>query len=195
MTISPAPRNRAAICNLAGLVLASLLLGGCASLSESQCLRGNWATIGHDDAVAGHSPRRVEAHADACAKHGVYVDTAAWEDGYFRGLEEFCSPRRGFAFGRSGGTYHGQCPPPIEPSFLAAFDLGTDVRAIDEEITGLGRDIETARKEARDKDASERERRSAERHLDRLKAERERRERERDRLLQRARQRGYGAIR
>ncbi len=174
--------------------VALLALGGCASLSESECVRGDWFAIASNDAYQGRTPDRIRQHTAACGKHGIGVDAHAYDEGYRHGLASFCTPERGFEMGRAGSAYYRQCPPPSEAEFMPAYDLGSDVRAIDQELAELEKEIEAIRKELRADDLSEEARDAAERRLRYLKSDRDRRERDRDGLLERARRRGFGNV-
>lgn len=191
-SIRRAPRRRAGAA--VALLALALALGGCASLSESECSRGDWFAIASNDAYQGRTPDRIRQHDAACGKHGIEVDAQAYDEGYRHGLANFCTPVRGFEMGRAGNAYYRQCPPPAEAEFMPAYDLGGDVRAIDQELAELEKEIEAIRKELRADDLAEEARDAAERRLRYLKSDRDRRERDRDGLLERARRRGYGNV-
>jgi Protein of unknown function (DUF2799) len=168
-----------------------LLHSGCASLSESQCAAGDWYTIGEADARNGYLPARIESHLEACAKYAVQVDPKRYRDGYQAGLRVFCTPVEGFQFGRGGGSYSGQCPRDMAAAFLSGYDLGRDLRALDESIREVDLRIAELREDAKDDEASEVAREAAARAVGFAKGERSRYENRRNDLLYRARERGY----
>lgn len=176
-----------------GIVFA-FALGGCATLSESECLRGDWYAIGASDGRNGYTPNRLTYHDKACARHGMGVDVHAYEAGHAEGLRQFCVPPRAFVLGRDGGTYYRQCPPETEADFLSAYDLGREVHAVEQELVTLESEIESLRKEMNDDKASATTRDIAEQRLRYVKNDRDRRERDRDGLLERARRQGYGNV-
>ena len=110
------------------------------------------------------------------------------------GLRQFCVPPRAFTLGRENGTYHRLCPADIEPDFLAAYDLGRDVHAIEQELASLEDEIESLLDEIDADKTSETAREMAEQRLRYVKKDRDRRERDRDALLERARRLGYGNV-
>ena len=169
-------------------------LGGCATLNESECLRGDWYGIGASDGRNGYTPDRIAHHDKACTKHGVGVDGHAYEAGYAEGLGQFCVPPRAFSLGRNGSSYHHLCPPEAEQDFLPAYALGRDTHAVEQELAQLESEITSLRKEMNDEDASDEARDLAAQRLRYVKTDRDRRERERDALLARARQLGYGNV-
>ncbi|MCX7556163.1 DUF2799 domain-containing protein [Xanthomonadaceae bacterium JHOS43] len=171
-----------------------LALGGCATLSESECQRGDWYAIGARDGRSGHTSERLSDHGKACAKHGLGVDGRAYDAGYTEGLREFCTPLRAFTLGRDGGTYYRQCPSDTEGDFLAAYDLGRDVHLAEQELAQLEQEIESLRKEIADEKTTASARDIAEQRLRYVRNDLDRRERDRDALLERARRRGYGNV-
>jgi len=72
------------------MVLALLLVGGCASLTEAECKgdAAQWAWRGEYDAVQGDQPW-IEAYAKACNPYGVTVDEVSYLEGWWIGHAEF----------------------------------------------------------------------------------------------------------
>lgn len=108
---------------------ALLGLASCATLSKEQCLAGDWSGQGYSDGAAGLSMSRLDEHAEACAKHGVTPDAAAYADGRDQGLVRYCTPASGFRSGRTGSGYGGVCPAWLERDFLPAYQDGQLVYA------------------------------------------------------------------
>ena len=106
------------------VALASVALSGCASMSEGECLTMDWTAIGYEDGSRGYTADRLGSHRKACAKHGVSVDFAAYQQGHAQGVEAFCQPGRAFSFGENGGRYNGVCPADMEPEFVEAYNAG-----------------------------------------------------------------------
>jgi len=50
---------RVSILNTAILSVAVIGFTGCASISEDECLSGNWSDIGYKDGVNGKSRRKI----------------------------------------------------------------------------------------------------------------------------------------
>lgn len=78
-------------------------LGGCASLSKSECMNANWEDIGIRDGANGRPEEYLIEHSTACAKVNVKPDRQQWLRGRERGLERFCEPHRMYAIGEGGG--------------------------------------------------------------------------------------------
>src|SRR5690554_1264834 len=108
-------------------VAVLLLPSGCATMTQGECLTGNWTRVGYEDGAAGHPPSRLGNHEAACAAHGLGVDAQAYFDARERGLLEYCTPYGGFNAGSNGRSYHGVCTHDVEGGFLAGYDDGRHV--------------------------------------------------------------------
>lgn len=108
-------------------VLAALLLGGCAAMSEQECRHANWYEQGIRDAQAGKSRAHLQDLQEACAQAGVTPNAAQYHEGWSRGIGEFCTPENGARWGREGRSYYNTCPPQIEAGFLARYRDGSRV--------------------------------------------------------------------
>ena len=111
------------------LLATGAVLSGCATLSEEQCLVGDWYGIGVADGQSGYSFQRLGEHNEACASHGVIPDAALYEQGRQQGLRSYCTPQIGFREGRQGDSYAGVCPAHLEADFLAGYSDGRLVNA------------------------------------------------------------------
>jgi hypothetical protein len=113
-------RNILIITAAAGAICA---LGSCATMSAEQCLAGDWSGQGFGE------------HADACVKHGVTPDDAAYRSGWSEGVLRYCTPARGFEEGRRGANYAGVCPSDLERDFLPAYEDGRTLHAAEEAVS------------------------------------------------------------
>ena len=72
------------------IILALIVLTGCASLTETEC-RGDaaeWAWRGEYDAVQGDQPW-IEAYAKGCSAYGVVVNEEEYLKGWDIGHADF----------------------------------------------------------------------------------------------------------
>jgi Protein of unknown function (DUF2799) len=129
------------------LVLAALLLGGCASMNEAECVSVDWQTVGFEDGVAGYSGDRIGQHRKACAKHGVSPDLSAYQQGREAGLREFCQPANGFRVGSSGGGYAGVCPADLSAPFSAAYESGRQLHVLESRVSTANSQLASKRRE------------------------------------------------
>ena len=67
------------------ITVLSLLVAGCASLTEGDCKAGNWYALGERDAMAGLPPR-VDQYAAQC---GARVADASYMEGWQVGYTEW----------------------------------------------------------------------------------------------------------
>ena len=123
---------------LAGLVL---LLQGCATLSEDECLAADWWIIGQKDGFERRPPSYLAEYQEACAEYGVTPDRVAYAKGYRSGrqdfLERFCTRSNGYRIGRDGDSYDGVCTGPLEESFLTGFRRGREVHGKEMEVWNI----------------------------------------------------------
>jgi hypothetical protein len=123
---------------LTGLLL---LLGGCASMNEQECLTGDWYAIGYEDGVKGLSADQVGSYRKACASHNVRPNLQQYQAGREQGLREFCAPLNGFNVGQRGASYGGVCPADMEVDFLSAFQSGRTLYQLRSQVNGASRSI------------------------------------------------------
>lgn len=142
-------------------VLAAVFgLGGCASMSEDECLTSDWGAIGYEDGARGYTMEQFSNRRQACAKHGVTPDFRAYREGRDEGLVSYCQPSRGYNLGVSGGSYYGVCDVALEEEFLDAYRVGSqlyglraNVQTANNRIYAKEREIERVEDEVRSKEA------------------------------------------
>jgi hypothetical protein len=135
--------------------LAVLLLAGCSSMSEKQCRAVDWAERGERDAYDGQSRERIASYQDACSEFGIQPDAGAYNAGYAKGLALYCTPQRGYAIGKTGGSYRRICPPESEPAFVDGYDTGKALHTEQRRVKDLERQIRDAEKKLEDAASSE----------------------------------------
>jgi len=69
-------------------LFAVLALHGCAGLSDADCRSANWYAVGYRDARY-KLQSQAEVYAMQCARHGVQVDAASYEQGLRQGRYDF----------------------------------------------------------------------------------------------------------
>jgi hypothetical protein len=138
-----------------GTAVAASALAGCATLSQEQCLQGDWASVGFKDGEAGRAQSRLDDHAKACAKSGVVPQAAPYFAAREQGLKLYCTQDRGFSEGRTGQSYAGVCPPGPERGFLVGYGDGQLVHAAVSRLSQARSDRSSAdsRAEKRDREA------------------------------------------
>ena len=144
-----------------GAALAALVVSGCASMSDEECLATDWSAVGYEDGARGYTTERFSRHRQACAKHGITADFGAYQAGRDQGLVEYCQPGRGYDVGVSGGRYYGVCNANLERDFLDAYNAGyhlytlrANVNRANSSIHSKERELESVHDEIRSKEAA-----------------------------------------
>jgi len=106
------------------IALVALLLAACSTMNQDDCLSADWYALGLEAGSQGESRDRLDRQSDACNKHGIALNRAAWLEGYEYGLEDFCIPAKGYEYGRRGQAYRGVCPSHLEGGFLLGYQQG-----------------------------------------------------------------------
>jgi len=140
---------------------AAALLSGCATMSEDQCLAGDWGGKGYQDGLNGYQGSRLEDHAKACSKVGVTPNPDAYFSARDQGLRTYCRWENGFKVGRNGSSYGGVCTPEEERDFIPAYEDGRIVHAAESALSNAESNVRSAAARIRDRenklDAKERE--------------------------------------
>ena len=123
------------------VLAAALGLGACASLTEEQCLNGDWSGIGYQDGLRGYPQSRIGDHREACAKVGVSPDIQAWLAGRAEGLKRYCTPENAYVVGRNGNELNPVCPASQAQSLNAANAWGLEYHELELEIAELQAEI------------------------------------------------------
>lgn len=118
-----------------------LILSGCATLDQEECLNADWRTIGYEDGARGYATSRIASHRKACAKYGIAPDFDRYEQGRLEGLREYCTPRTGYRLGTGGKRYPDICPGDLEPAFSDAYQRGKQVYAVQTTVSEKERQL------------------------------------------------------
>lgn len=142
----------------AGLALLGTL-GGCASLSKSECLAANWQDVGIRDGASGRPEEYLIQHSKACAKVAVVPDREAWLHGRERGLDRFCVPYRMYQIGEYGGGFDAAiCRNYDQPRLINAYEQGLEVNRLGHELASIDNEISNIHERLDDEDVDKKER-------------------------------------
>ncbi len=113
------------------LCLAAVLgLSACGSVKIEEkkfaCQELDWFEIGRSDGLQGLNSMAYESKKTSCdgfsdTEHEKYVN------GWYAGVDQFCTPNQGFAYGRTGRKYFNICPTAKETAFLKSYRKGLKV--------------------------------------------------------------------
>lgn len=138
-------------------VLASL--GGCASLSRSECLAANWEDVGIRDGANGRPEEYLIQHSKACAKVNVVPDRGAWLHGREQGLDRFCVPYRAYQLGEYGGGFDvGMCRNYDQDRLVNAYEHGLEVNRLANSLAAIDGELGDIHQRLEDEDVEKKER-------------------------------------
>jgi len=138
-------------------VLASL--GGCASLSRSECLAANWEDVGIRDGANGRPEEYLIQHSKACAKVNVVPDRGAWLHGREQGLDRFCVPYRAYQLGEYGGGFDvGMCRNYDQDRLVNAYEHGLEVNRLASSLAAIDGELGDIHQRLEDEDVEKKER-------------------------------------
>jgi hypothetical protein len=138
-------------------VVASL--GGCASLSKSECLAANWEDVGIRDGANGRPEEYLIQHSKACAKVNVVPDRGAWLHGREQGLDRFCVPYRAYQLGEYGGGFDvAICRSYDQDRLVNAYEQGLEVNRLANSLAAIDDELGDIHQRLEDEDVEKKER-------------------------------------
>ncbi len=146
-------------CARFGMLATALLVAGCASMTEEECLTADWYERGVRDGRNGEPRSYLGDHYEACAKVGVVPVDADYYRGHSKGVTQYCTPDNGARMGRAGRSYRNACPVELEGPFLQAYRPAYRVYQAEQRINTLNNNIQSKERELdREKDEDKRRR-------------------------------------
>ncbi len=130
------------------LVLLAALLGGCESMSESECRAADWGRVGFKDGAAGVAEQRLAAYTEDCGKIGVRPDSRAYRQGWDTGIQRYCTAANGWRAGTEGQESKSQvCVGQAgESEFSRYLNAGLQVYRTNQQIQDNSREIDRLQK-------------------------------------------------
>ncbi len=124
---------------------ACAALAACAGSPEPlACADADWFELGQRDGLVGASKGEFKSREDRCEDADAPVRSDLYEEGYAAGLAAYCTAEGGFQAGRDELKYEDACAPPQEAAFLAAFEIGRDLRRLEVAAADAREDHEKA---------------------------------------------------
>jgi len=127
------------------LLLAVSIAGGCATMSESECINADWREVGRNDGLEGKRQTQLARHYDACIKYGITPNRDEYMAGREAGLNVYCTQDSGYWEGRNGDGYERVCPASSEPAFLTGYRAGQSVYDAIESIRSVRGQMDSAK--------------------------------------------------
>ncbi|RDX38205.1 DUF2799 domain-containing protein [Kangiella sp. HD9-110m-PIT-SAG07] len=103
-------------------------MSGCATLSETECISGNWEQIGYQDGKSGRDKDYILNHESSCIEYGVELDRLAYEQGRQDGLQRYCTSSNGYNRGVRGNHPNLSCHEQQFPQYYDGLLQGLEVR-------------------------------------------------------------------
>ena len=97
---------------LACALSAALLLSGCAqrpTLTENQCVAGDWETVGYRDGASGRDSTTLLAHQESCGEFNIKPDRQQYMAGWTAGQTTYCQPAQMLEVGERGQAFPAIC--------------------------------------------------------------------------------------
>ncbi|PHR90897.1 MAG: hypothetical protein COA69_14390 [Robiginitomaculum sp.] len=110
--------------NIVKIMIGGMLLVSCETISETECVAGNWSDLGYRDGVSGKSRTRIAKYVEKCGEFGQDVDRNTYLTNYETGLTHYCTYDKGFSIGENGSSYNAVCEGPQAAEFRAGYDDG-----------------------------------------------------------------------
>ncbi len=153
--------------------LVFLSLGGCESMSPSQCRTADWARQGYQDGLRGESQNRIADYAEDCGKAGVQANPFEYRRGWDSGIVQFCTPQNGWSQGLQGSSYkenacQGQAG---NPQYSYYFKIGMDAYRTKKQIDNNNQEINHLQKRLEDKKTPDPDKRRLREDMSRLDRE------------------------
>lgn len=130
------------------LLCLALLVTGCETMDQGQCMTADWHDVGYRDGAQGGSRDRVGNYASDCSEYGVRVDTVAYRDGWDSGIRQYCTADNGYRAGVNGQLYEMSCPGILKDRFYSAYLLGDAVYNAQSRLDQLRYEVEEKGDEA-----------------------------------------------
>lgn len=139
-------------------ILSFIVLSGCATLSQEECVRGDWFGLGVNDGRTGETMTRLDAHQKACMEYGIAVNSETYFAGREQGLRDYCQLDNAFRIGLSGQPYHHVCPPSIDGLFTHYYSAAYFVYEDHAELQALDNELSSKENYLHDKKLTDKDR-------------------------------------
>lgn len=107
------------------LVVLMLLTAGCTNSQLKLCDSMDWRKEGETAALRGAEDKKVFSKLKKqCQKYSLPIEKQSFNEGYARGLAQFCTTTSGFDFGFSGKETPELCPSHRKVNFLRGYYKG-----------------------------------------------------------------------
>ena len=136
---------------LVGLITGLMIACQSIEITDNKfpCSQLDWFELGRSDGLQGKASDSFKKKKLECEDFNEDY-AVSYGNGWYAGVDQFCSPDNGFAFGRSGYKYQNVCPAIKETNFLKSFVKGKKIfeyesknRQLAQELVELGKSSKT----------------------------------------------------
>ncbi len=142
------------------VLMLSVLLDGCASMDQAECVSADWHSVGLDDGRKGKKSTHYSEYRKDCSAFGVSVDSDAYIDGWETGIRNYCTRDNGFRVGVKGSIYQHNCPSAAEDVFSNSYQTGRAVFLKQMRVNTLRREVQKSGDDLSKADLTEEQRNS-----------------------------------
>src|SRR5690625_561949 len=121
------------------MVIAVVVMSGCATMTESECATADWHDVGYKDGRNGKPRDYMQERSTDCAKRGYALDAKKYQAGRDQGIAQYCTAENGRSEGLKGHPYLDACPAQLERDFLAPYRAAKRVYDAQEKVDELNR--------------------------------------------------------
>lgn len=113
-----------------------ILLSSCSGISKKDCQK-NMYELGMEHGKNGSQVMHTEEIQKVCEKIDIRPDLHSYQQGFYKGWEEYCLPNRAYLMGQKGERYFSFCPKEREHMFREKYLLGkqyNELKDLEEEL-------------------------------------------------------------
>lgn len=129
------------------ILLVTLGLAACGSLTEAQCRQNRWYEVGYNDGIEGASPTLLARHHKTCADYGITPNAILWSQGRQEGLKQYCTVNTALRLGRQYRMMNEVCTGEHSHQLYALNQQTRRVQYLSDEIRNNHRRIQEMRQE------------------------------------------------
>ncbi|WP_208347549.1 DUF2799 domain-containing protein [Pseudaestuariivita rosea] len=119
-----------------------IVLSGCETMTNKECMRADWYGIGLSDGQSGRYSDYLDNHAKACGDIGIVPNQQKWLVGRQAGLQQYCTPENAFKIGRRGDSINKVCSPEQHSKMFQPFYVGKQIYDFEWRINSLEYELE-----------------------------------------------------
>jgi hypothetical protein len=146
-------------------LLCMFFLSGCATLSQEDCRRGDWFSVGIRDGRSGETRSRLSDHVQACSEYGIAINNEAYFAGREQGLRDYCRIDNAFSEGLQGHQYQHVCPSSVDGLFARYHSAAYSIYEHRSELDRLDQEISSQESRLHNKKLNDEDRKRIRRDL------------------------------